>query len=94
MPHQSFAGSVTWPTDAEVLSLGPHLEYLVDPTGTLELRDAQTSVDAWASVGEETASFGYTSDVYWFPPLCQQRLPMHHRLFFTLAIRCSIKSIF
>ena len=66
MPHQSFAGSVTWPTDAEVLSLGPHLEYLVDPTGTLELRDAQTSVDAWASVGEETASFGYTSDVYWF----------------------------
>ena len=65
-PHPSFAGSVTWPSDGEVLSLGPHLEYLVDPTGSLELRDAQTSVDAWTSVTQETVSFGYTSDVYWF----------------------------
>ena len=66
VPQRSFAGALTWPSDGEVLSLGPHLEYLVDQSGDLKLRDAQAGGDAWTSLAQDTASFGYTSDVYWF----------------------------
>ena len=66
LPQRSFAGALTWPSNGEVLSLGPHLEYLVDQSGDLKLRDAQAGGDAWTSLAQDTASFGYTSDVYWF----------------------------
>ena len=33
LPQRSFAGALTWPSNGEVLSLGPHLEYpwIVEP---------------------------------------------------------------
>ena len=66
MPGLSFAGAATWPSDGEVLNLGPHLECLVDPSGNLALPDAQATGDAWSPVSQDIPSFGFTSDVYWF----------------------------
>ncbi|MAL96986.1 MAG: hypothetical protein CL583_00905 [Alteromonadaceae bacterium] len=51
--------------DQNQLQLGPSVEYLEDPKGTLSIDTISSQASGWQPSAQDVLSFGYTASAYW-----------------------------
>lgn len=60
-----FAETLTLAPDLGSVRLGPHVEYMEDPRGTLPIYQVQQQASGWVHSERDVLSFGYTPSAYW-----------------------------
>ncbi|TVP55125.1 MAG: GGDEF domain-containing protein [Halomonadaceae bacterium] len=60
-----FADTLALTPDQGSLQLGPYVEYLEDPEGTLTIDQVQHRSSGWVASQQDILSFGYTASAYW-----------------------------